>query len=711
MKIKFLLIALILGLLSSLSAQEVSIEMAEKVAKNFFFQNFNKNQVVKYQDIKPSLVQSQSKEGENTFYAFNINKDMGFVLVSAQKSTKPVLAYAFKGEFNHDNMHPGQKDMLDWYNQQIGYAAKQKLQAENDIIQKWNDLLNYNPEISAPEKNTREIEPLMMIEWNQGWPYNAACPEDAAGINGHVPVGCVATAMVQVMKYWDYPSTGTGSYTHSSWWNGGYGNITVNFGSKTYEWDKMPLTANGENDELAEINFHAGVAVRMQWGPTGSGANTYRVVDALEEYFRYDPACDIINKDDYVSEATYTAILREQLDNKQPMVYSGSPSSGAGHAWNVDGYRDDEFHMNWGWGGAGNGYYTLDNLISSATTGGEENNFKYDQKAVINIYPADNYPENCSGTKEIVYHQGSFGDGSGTNEYNNNLDCEYIISPECGNIVQLNFDQFELGDGDLINIFNGNTTSAPLLGSFDASNPPEESIKAEYGSMLIQFQTDGTDSGNGWYASFNTDYCSSSSYYYDESGTITDGSGDCNYKKSTVCFSHIQPAGAEAVRLDFTQFDLAEGLDYVTVYENTTSNILETFDADNIPETIIVNAPKAIVLFFANSDDNVGEGWSLDYQSTESDIEAFDLLHGVMVYPNPTNDQVNLSFSLSEPSTINLHIYDMLGKTLAMNKIDAQTGYQKLSLNQFVNFDHAGIYFVDITVGNTVVTRKISIID
>jgi len=709
MKIKLLWIILFIGLFGANSfATEVPKTVAEKVAKNFYYQHVNQTKSVDFQSIELSLKSIHQKNAQQTFYAFDVNKNDGFVLVSAQNSVKPVLAYAFKGSFNSDNMHPGQAEMLAWYEDQIAYAGETRLPATNEIEKQWHDLINYKPENGI--KSYRNVEPLLLVEWNQSAPYNAMCPEDAAAPGGHVPVGCVATAMLQVMKHYNYPETGTGSYTHYNFTNGGYGNITVNFANQTYDWEGMPLSANGYNEELAKVNFHAGVAVRMYWGATGSGTSTSRVPDALVDYFRYDHSCQLLSKD-YYGDVEYKNILKGQLDNGLPMVYSGSPSSGSGHAWNCDGYIDDEFHMNWGWGGAGNGYYTLDNLVSSATPGGDDYNFIYSQDAVINIYPEANYPEHCSGSKTIVAHQGAFGDGSSNEDYNNNIDCEYLIAPECGNLIRLEFDRFDLGEGDVLTLYDGSTSSGTQIATFDTDNTPGSStINSNTGNLLLHFQTDGSNTGKGWDVSFNTDYCGSSSSFTAQSGTISDGSGTCDYKKSTVCFWHIEPDGAEAVQLDFTEFDLADGMDYVNVYANSTSDLIETFDSENIPESITVNAPKAVVLFYANSDDNVAGGWTADYSATESDIESINILHGVNIYPNPASNDVNLAFSLSQPETVHIKIYDMLGKTLVETNLDAPVGYQKVKISQFVDFSESGLYFVDIEANEQTITRKISIV-
>ncbi|MEA3447048.1 MAG: C10 family peptidase [Bacteroidota bacterium] len=705
MKIKFLLIVLLLGGMGFLNAKEVPQHLAEKVAKNFFYQHVNQVKSMEYADINLSLVSVNNKEAHTTYYAFDINNNQGFILVSADDGAKPVLAYAFKGHFNEGNMHPGQAEMLDWYANQIAYIANNNITSDKETTSQWQALSEYTPEKGI--KTLRNVEPLLLSEWNQGYPYNQMCPEDPDGIAGHVPVGCVATAMGQVMKYWDYPETGTGSKTH---WSYNYGSFTVNFANQTYNWAGIPLSGNGLNDELAKINFHMGVAVEMQWGPDGSGSQTSKVVTALEDYFQYDESCQLVNKSSY-TDAEYKDILRTQLDNQYPMVYSGTPESGfGGHAWNCDGYMNDEFHMNWGWGSnGGNGYYTLDDLTSTATPSGPENNFVYNQQVVKNIYPKDNYPEYCTGTKNINYHQGAFGDGSANEDYQNNISCQYLISPDCGQIITLNFEQFDLADGDVIHIYDGETTGAPLLETFDMDNIPTSSVQVNYGNLLIEFLTDGSNTAGGWYVTFNSDYCKTGLSHTSLTGTVSDGSGPCNYNKSTVCSWYIEPNNAESIHLDFTEFDFGGSIDYLDVFRNDASDLVEKFDATNTPTELIVNAPVVFLQFFADSDDDVGGGFTIDYTTTVG-MDDSEILKGTTVFPNPATNQINLGFSLMKPSQVEIRMYDLLGKKVGTATVEGIKGYQKLEIDELIELPGAGVFLMDVVVGNQKTTKRISII-
>ncbi|MBO7629572.1 MAG: C10 family peptidase, partial [Bacteroidales bacterium] len=64
-------------------------------------------------------------------------------------------------------------------------------------------------------KNAQTVDPLITAKWGQGSPYNALCPPNT-------PVGCVAVAMGQVMRYWGYPEHGIDSHSYT------YNGITHN---------------------------------------------------------------------------------------------------------------------------------------------------------------------------------------------------------------------------------------------------------------------------------------------------------------------------------------------------------------------------------------------------------------------------------------------------------------------------------------------------
>jgi len=206
--------------------------------------------------------------------------------------------------------------------------------------------------------------------------YNASCPADAAGPDGHVWAGCVATAMAQVMKYHNYPTTGTGSHSYS---HPTYGTLSANFGETTYNWASMPDSLSDYNSDVAKLLYHIGVSVDMDYAPDGSGAYMSDAAYALETYFKYSNSLSYVWKSSYSTDE-WTTILRTEIDNKRPILYSGHGTGG--HAFVCDGYSgSDYFHFNWGWGGSEDNYFYLNDLTPGSY------DFTDSQGAVIGIRP------------------------------------------------------------------------------------------------------------------------------------------------------------------------------------------------------------------------------------------------------------------------------------------------------------------------------------
>ena len=485
--------------------------------------------------------------------------------------------------------------------------------------------------------------------------------------------------------------------------------MSVNFAQQTYDWYSIPSKASTYvNPELGKINFHAGVAVSMYWGPNGSGSQTQNIVTALENYFKYSTSTQHVSKSSY-TETNWKNLIKAQIDSKKPVVYSGS-STTTGHAWNCDGYQDDSFHMNWGWGGAGNGYYTLDNLTSSATPGGPENNFNQGQDMVINIFPRENYPAYCPGTKIITGLEGSFDDGSSITNYQANANCIYVINPTCGASVQLNFDDFDLAAGDEVKIYNGDENSTELIASFDIDNTPgTDAIYGTKGAMTIKFTSDGSAESEGWNIKYSVKNCRSNILYEEASGSFTDGSGTCDYSNSTVCSWIIEPDGVNYIDITFDDFDLAAGSDYVKICKEslTTANTIATLTNASPPTgTIRVSHGKAVVQFFADAN-NVSKGWSLNYTSGQSSIDQNRILSDVSILPNPGNINSRLVISLNESTNTKIMITNLLGEIIAYQEYELVDGVNQLFLKDISKTTLIpGVYFISVGTGTNMDTQK-----
>lgn len=306
------------------------------------------------------------------YYVFNLEDSQGFVIVSGDDRTEPILGYADNGTFDANNIPSNMKYLLD------GYIEEMEWMEEN----------GYAGVQTAPQKaSTTVVAPLLKSQWNQGAPYYNLCPM----LSGRRSVtGCVATAMAQIMYYHKWP-TGTvakiNGYTCES------GAKVDTLQATTFDWSNMTNTYNNNSSTasrtaVAELMVYCGAAVRMNYSPNGSGAVSYNVVSALKNRFGYASSVQYANRAGYSLDA-WDALITNELVNNRPVYYSGSTSSGEGHAFVCDGRRaDGMFHINWGWGGSMDGYYRLSLLDpSSQGIGGSSTGSKFSmrQAAIVGI--------------------------------------------------------------------------------------------------------------------------------------------------------------------------------------------------------------------------------------------------------------------------------------------------------------------------------------
>ena len=314
-------------------------------------------------------------------YLYVFNHENGYIVMAADDRAYPVLGYCEDGVFDVNNIPDGLKYYLGHYGRQIQYAIDNELVAAADVTEQW-DLLRKEG-ITMKTRMEKAVTPLLTTTWNQDYPYNYYAPTSSSWYapGGHCYAGCVATAMSQVMKFWNWPETGVGEHSYSTSSNGG--TLSANFGNTTYEWSIMPnsvSSANAGGLAVALLMYHCGIAVDMDYSPNGSGAHTEDVADALREYFRYGSCGYMDNRDSYTRTAWEDKLIA-QLDRGIPFVYAGSDTDG-GHAFNCDGYNNNRyFHFNWGWSGSGNNYYQIDALNSG------NGNFNSYQRAVFEIIP------------------------------------------------------------------------------------------------------------------------------------------------------------------------------------------------------------------------------------------------------------------------------------------------------------------------------------
>jgi len=302
-------------------------------------------------------------------YIFNIEDDKGFILVSGDDRAKPVLGYSLNGSFDSDSLPPSFAEWLQMYREQIAYAINSRTMPEHPDWQ-----------LTETELRTRSVSlrnvKLSTAQWSQDEPYNLQCPMYSGR---RTLTGCVATAMAIVIKYHadHHGAMPSGGSSHSYTWN--RQTIAASFGD--YDFENMPHTASEYQTEeqrgaISKLMYHCAVGCEAVFGISGTSALTFNSVRGLTNFFGFSANMQQLSKNAFSSDE-WERLLRSELDNNYPVLYSGTGTGG--HAFVCDGYEDNLYHFNWGWNGLYNGYFPL----SALTPDGD--NFSNSQQMTVNI--------------------------------------------------------------------------------------------------------------------------------------------------------------------------------------------------------------------------------------------------------------------------------------------------------------------------------------
>lgn len=359
----FLFAIIFLVVTFNVDGRIVPLEEARSIARNLYFERVQSFRSIAPEQVKISEEFTVSMAGEPVYYVFNIGIEEGFVIISADDRVFPVLAYSFSGRYNTDDHNPAFQSWMQIYEEQILDCRGKELFRYAEIEEAWE---KYSRDDFSPAKNIQTVGPICKTTWNQGKYYNDSCPSNSL-------TGCVATAMAQVMKAFNWPPKGKGSYSYSHSY---YGLQSANFGNTTYKWNEMPNVVTSPNPAVAQLMYHCGVSVDMSYSPGGSGASMYSAKDAFIFYFRYSPFIRLEQKNSF-TDIYWKILIRAQHMNDRPVMYSGP-----GHAFICDGFQyPDHFHFNWGWGGSYDGYYYMTSLRPGS------HNYTNGQDAIVDCYP------------------------------------------------------------------------------------------------------------------------------------------------------------------------------------------------------------------------------------------------------------------------------------------------------------------------------------
>lgn len=335
-------------------------------------------------DAKPNAVinrmEPYEENGHTMAYIAHIANG-GFCLCAKDDLLLPVYLYSPENTFDPEN--PGYQYVLYEIAERMRLLTEASGQQKNTLLRHktsllrrkrmWKDLFSGHAPASEVSKESSSDAPPDMMElaltttWDQFPPYNNACP---MGDGGRTVVGCAATAMAQIMRYWEWPPFGMGNSSYL--WDGdqscggdvGGGTLSATY-SDPYDWQNMPDDCTGgctqmEESALSELCYEIGVSVRMDYGRCSSGTPLH----AFVEEWNQSP---LINKFLYDSDATYNSDYEPPLTDPEeiineiqwlrPVEVGGClNSNGAVHYWVIRGYNKGtdtpQFLNNMGDGGS-----------------------------------------------------------------------------------------------------------------------------------------------------------------------------------------------------------------------------------------------------------------------------------------------------------------------------------------------------------------------
>ncbi len=370
---------LALASVAAIQAAPVGLEQARRVACDFMSQV----QKAQISEAQMQVAKNTAMHAPGTthtsapYYVFNTTG--AFVVIAGDDRMPAVLGYSDEGNLDTSNMPDGLKELLE------AYASQAAMLDSNGA--------SLEPQASGSVSRT-PIAPLLKCRWNQGKPYNLKCP--TYNTSGSLcATGCAATAMAQVMNYYQWPKHLTQSIPT-------YTTMSRSIEMPELEPNGWPDWNNIKNiysasetgveaDAVSSLMLYVGQSLEMDYGPE-SGASTMDIVSALQQYFDYAPTVRYVDRENYTSEG-WSQLLYDELAAGRPIVYRGNAFSGGGHAFVCDGIdADGLFHFNWGWGGTGDGYFLITRLNPNDQGVGStvsDDGYIITSAAVIGIQPKE----------------------------------------------------------------------------------------------------------------------------------------------------------------------------------------------------------------------------------------------------------------------------------------------------------------------------------
>lgn len=737
-----------------IKATNVPFDKIELVAKNFIFQT---TQSANQQLTLANTVKNSN--GTPLFYVFNLSTN-GFVIVAADDAASPIIGYSTEDNFKMPEPNSNIGNWLAKRQKEIDHLIDNHIQANAAISQLWKQYIENNTTTFKRSATSTTVAPLLTTKWNQSPFYNALCP-------GGSVTGCVATAMAQIIKYWNYPLHGVGTHSYCDCTSEGYPNdygvLSADFGNATYNYANMPNSLIGPNAEIAKLMYHCGVSVEMNYDPSGSSAmvinydSPVSAQNSYATYFGYDPYEMSGTYRSFYTDAQWHAKLKFDLEVGRPIQYVGFGSQG-GHTWVCDGYDENNFyHMNWGWGGSSNGFYSIDALNPSGM------DFNDGQEALTGIIPAPTVmtdagifgvtPSNnicVSNVGSPVIKIRNYGFSNLTScDVNYKIDNQnYQTINWTGNIVS--------GQSADVVLSNANFTSGSHTILCNTSNPngtSDGNTTNDLGSATLNIITqkalpliDGVEDANTYdhwsiIPSPGTDWAVTSqvagtgvqSYVIDNNintaGNVSILNGNHNYNlydcgaidfSFKVAYQQKTASSNDVLKLESSTncgetWNLRwskQGAALATTTVLSTDPYLPP-STDFVTHTVTIPYFQDVIFRWVFIADPTSPGNNLflddiNLSDPTVGLKEQQLGIGLNVFPNPAKEKVTVNYNAKESHVIEITVTDILGNQVYFsNKGRVESGNNAFDIE--TNNLKTGVYFLNLKVDNTPIVKKIVI--
>jgi hypothetical protein len=483
-----------------------------------------------------------------------------------------------------------------------------------------------------------QVTPLLSTTWNQGCYYNAQCPTTGSGgACGRVWTGCNATAIAQIFKYYSYPSTGMGNHCNTNDMS-----HCVDFSVQTYNYAAMPNNVTSSNPEVAKLMYHLGIAVNMQW--SGSSSNSFFDATPFKKFFKYSPR--IYSTATFMFNTTQDLIdaIKAELNAGRP-VYA----KGGSHFYLIDGYNlSDQFHMNFGWGGTYDGYYSINNVVNGAGTFNPSN-------FIFNIKPLQGDLETAIDTIFITAN----------GAVNQNLEFTSLLNWNASTDVSWISLNMPSGNMGFYNLNNGSTFNCSV-----------NNDNVRFGYIYINNGNDIDTVVVKQDASPLT--TSPANLSFSEAG------GNQNILVSYLNFGNWTATTPDS----WLSLAPASGTGNGTIVVTCSPNVLPSprngmviINAGVYADTILINQDASTSTFISENNDN----------------------ENIFIFPNPANDILHINISGTYQPTF-VEIYDLNGKTLWSQNL--QSDINSFPISQLQN----GVYLINIRTSEKNTIRKFTVL-